>query len=180
MRQLSGKGDLRRELLAARRTMSTDQRRAADAAIVSAVTALATARGSSVAAGYRPMAAEPGGPALLDALSAAVQTIMLPVLLPDRDLDWAGYPDGEPLGVTAIGRADLVLVPAVAVGQDGVRLGRGGGSYDRALTRVGARALVVALLYDGELRNTVPAQPHDRPVDGVIRPSSGLLLIRSR
>ena len=42
-------------------------------------------------------------------------------------------PDGERLGVDAIATADVVLVPGLAVAADGMRLGRGGGSYDRAL-----------------------------------------------
>jgi 5-formyltetrahydrofolate cyclo-ligase len=50
-------------------------------------------------------------------------------------------------------------------------LGRGGGSYDRALARVGPDRLAVALLHEGELLDAVPAEPHDRPVQLVITPS---------
>lgn len=82
-------------------------------------------------------------------------------------------PAGPRLGPAAIGGAQLVIVPAVAVDRRGIRLGRGGGSYDRALARVGAATLVVALLHDGELVDAVPAEPHDRPVDAVVTPSSG-------
>ena len=57
-----------------------------------------------------------------------------------------------------------------------MRLGRGGGSYDRALTRVSGDALIVALLHDGELIDEVPAEEHDRPVHGVITPSGGFTL----
>ena len=88
------------------------------------------------------------------------------MLRPDGDLDWASYegPDSlvparaactsrrkPPRGVDAIARADVVLVPALAVDQAGNRLGRGGGSYDRALARVGPLIPVIALLYDAEL-----------------------------
>jgi 5-formyltetrahydrofolate cyclo-ligase len=56
-----------------------------------------------------------------------------------------------------------------------VRLGRGGGSYDRALLR--ARGLVVALLHDGELSDTpLPAEPHDVGVHAVALPS-GLVTV---
>ncbi|WP_329104654.1 5-formyltetrahydrofolate cyclo-ligase [Micromonospora sp. NBC_01699] len=117
--------------------------------------------------------------------------LLLPVLRADLDLDWARYsgsgsggtlvaagrglrePSGARLGTGAIGTAELVIVPALAVDRRGVRLGRGGGSYDRALARVGPGALIVALLHDGELVDRVPAQPHDRPVHAVITPADG-------
>ena len=106
--------------------------------------------------------------------------VLVPVLRDDLDLDWAIYENrgrtvarrardvdsrtGPRLGVDAVAEADLVVVPALAVGADGTRLGRGGGSYDRALARVPAGRPVVALLYDGELLPDVPAEPHDRRV----------------
>ena len=71
-------------------------------------------------------------------------------------------------------RADVVLLPGVAVDGRGLRLGRGGGSYDRVLARLeaaGARPALLVLLYDGEVVEHVPAEPHDRPVDAVVTPS---------
>ncbi|WP_460460971.1 5-formyltetrahydrofolate cyclo-ligase, partial [Angustibacter peucedani] len=110
------------------------------------------------------------------------------VVLPDLDLDWAadgarhvpgtGVDDDEPagarLGPDAVARAAVVVVPALAVSRDGTRLGQGGGSYDRALARVPAGALVVALLHDGELVDAgeLPAERHDRPVDVVVTPTA--------
>jgi 5-formyltetrahydrofolate cyclo-ligase len=67
----------------------------------------------------------------------------------------------------------VIIVPALAVSRTGMRLGRGGGSYDRALARAG-RAVKVALLHDGELRDDIPAEPHDQRVDAVITPAGGL------
>jgi len=52
-----------------------------------------------------------------------------------------------------------------------MRLGRGGGSYDRALGRVPVGTFVCALVYDGELLDEVPREPHDRPVSAVVTPS---------
>lgn len=52
----------------------------------------------------------------------------------------------------------------------GRRLGRGGGSYDRALARVPVGTFVCTLLYDGELLDRVPAEPHDRTVTAVVTP----------
>jgi 5-formyltetrahydrofolate cyclo-ligase len=121
--------------------------------------------------------------------------VVLPVLRPDGDLDWASYegPDSltagprgllepsEPRrGVTAITSADLVLVPALAADLSGNRLGRGGGSYDRALARVGAAVPTIALLYDGELlaAGQVPAGALDRPVGAAALPGQGITRLR--
>ncbi len=139
-------------------------------------------------AAYVPIGREPGGADLVSTLSAHAR-VLLPVLLPDGDLDWAAYdeslaagprgllePVGARLGVEAVASADLVIVPALAVDRRGMRMGRGGGSYDRALARLTGNngPLVVALLHDGEAVEGVPAEPHDRPVHAVITPGGGL------
>jgi 5-formyltetrahydrofolate cyclo-ligase len=67
-----------------------------------------------------------------------------------------------------------VLVPALAVDRAGNRLGRGGGSFDRALARVGPLIPVIALLYDDELADRLPAEPHDVTVRAVVRPAHGV------
>lgn len=140
-----------------------------------------------------PVGTEPGGAALPDELARAMPPggrLLLPVLLPDADLDWAVHrpsgpppapgprglrePTGDRLGVDAIRDTELIIVPALAVGRTGVRMGRGGGSYDRVLARATA-AWTVALLHDGELLDHVPAEAHDRRVHAVITPSGGLV-----
>ena len=67
-----------------------------------------------------------------------------------------------------------MLVPALAVDHSGLRLGRGGGSYDRALARVGTQVPTVALLYDTELVPNVPAAPYDQRVRMIARPAAGV------
>jgi 5-formyltetrahydrofolate cyclo-ligase len=140
-------------------------------------------------AAYYSTGTEPDTRGLIFALWKRGSYVVLPVLLPDGDLDWASYegPDSlapgprgllqpvEPVrGPGTVARADVVLVPALAVDVTGNRLGRGGGSYDRALARVGGQVPTIALLYDGELLDHVPAESHDRPVRAVVRPSHGL------
>lgn len=137
-------------------------------------------------AAYLSIGTEPATHNLIDSLRSRGVRVLVPVLREDLDLDWAGY-DGldrfaqgwrglwttsDPgLGVDAVTAAHLVIVPALAVDERGSRLGRGGGSYDRALARVAPGRPVIALLYDGELLADVPVQAHDRPVSAAITPS---------
>lgn len=146
--------------------------------------------GAPIVAAYVSIGGEPSTRALLDRLRAAGVRVLLPVLLPDNDLDWALYegterlvragrgllePDGARLGPEAVTQADVVLLPGLAVDRGGLRLGRGGGSYDRVLARLeraGARASLVVLLYDAEVLAEVPAEPHDRHVHAAVTPSA--------
>jgi 5-formyltetrahydrofolate cyclo-ligase len=82
-------------------------------------------------------------------------------------------PVGPKLGPTAIGTAEVVVVPALAVDRGGTRLGRGGGWYDRALRHARPGAVVVAVVFDGEVVDRLPALDHDRPVTAVVTPSGG-------
>ncbi len=104
-------------------------------------------------AGYVPLRTEPGSVELLDDLVDRGVRVITPVLLPDKDLDWEQWPESSARSRSAPKRSravDAVLVPALAVAADGTRLGRGGGSYDRALARVAAGTTIAALLFDGE------------------------------
>ncbi|HLV58356.1 MAG TPA: 5-formyltetrahydrofolate cyclo-ligase [Natronosporangium sp.] len=196
------KAALRSRILAARRTIGPE-RLARDARLVcdtlrSRLPDLlrrAARQADGTVTAYVPVGSEPGGPDLPDVLRAALppgMRLVLPVLGDDLDLDWAVYdrglvptrrglsePTGPRLGVTAVRRAALMIVPALAVDHAGVRLGRGGGSYDRALARVESGAEIVALLHRGELlAEPLPAEPHDRPVTAVITPDRGLVRLR--
>ncbi|MEV6629714.1 5-formyltetrahydrofolate cyclo-ligase [Actinoplanes sp. NPDC051470] len=177
---------LRNRLLTARQSLSEAVRRSADASVQASTITWVRAQQPTVCAAYAPVGGEPGGRDLPDRL-AEVCTVLLPVLLPDGDLDWAEYdgaarrtprgllePGGPRLGPEAIARVPVIVVPALAVSRDGVRMGRGGGSYDRALSRA-RPARTVALLHDGELLDSVPAEPHDQRVGAVITPSGGLI-----
>jgi len=185
---VEAKQQLRRRLLAARRSRGPDELAAARAGVRVAIRAHAEQSGWRCVAGYLPLRTEPGSLDALADLRALGVRVLVPVLLADRDLDWAEWdwaewsgtePDrddhaaatGTPLGVDAIAAADAVLVPALAVAHDGTRLGRGGGSYDRALARVPAGVPRLALLFDGELVAELPREPWDEPVTAVITPS---------
>jgi len=183
------KAALRRRLLADRARLSPDQRAAAARALRDAVLELPQVQMAGTIAAYYSLTSEPDTHGLVYALWKRGGYVLLPLLRPDADLDWASYegpdslrpgprglaePGEPPRGMDAVARADLVLVPALAVDRGGVRLGRGGGSYDRALARVAPGIPTIALLYDGELLDEVPADDHDQRVRLVARPSAGI------
>lgn len=143
---------------------------------------------------YKSFAGEVDTAELVAALSARGVQVLLPVLLPDGDLDWSPFdgrfvsgrlglrePAGARLGTAAITTADVVVVPALAVSPTGQRLGRGGGSYDRALARIAgpwpgapgrARPWTCALVLDHELDALFPVEPHDQPVAAACTPGA--------
>ncbi|MGW1814024.1 5-formyltetrahydrofolate cyclo-ligase [Streptomyces sp. NPDC002125] len=186
---MSRKQSLRRELIAARRLLTQEDVREAASVLASAAVDLPELTGAQTVAAYVSVGREPGTHALLDALRARGVRVLLPVLMADNDLDWAVFegpehlvpagrgllePDGPRLGPRAVLDADAVLLPGLAVDGRGMRLGRGGGSYDRVLARLsaaGAHPALVVLLYDDEVVARVPEEPHDHPVDAVVTPA---------
>ncbi|MFB3816866.1 MAG: 5-formyltetrahydrofolate cyclo-ligase [Candidatus Methylomirabilales bacterium] len=188
---VAAKADLRRTLLAARQARpradwERDGQRLAEQALA------ALPQAARTVTLYVPVGTEPDTRPLLDALRARGIRVILPILLPDNDLDWAIYegweallparwglrePAGRRLGVEAVREADLVLVPALAVDRAGHRLGRGGGSYDRVLARADRRR-AVAVVYDDEVLDEIPSEPHDRRVGAILTPS-GLIHCRA-
>ncbi|MDT0395348.1 MULTISPECIES: 5-formyltetrahydrofolate cyclo-ligase [Streptomyces] len=183
----------RRGILTARNGLTADDIRESAAALARRALALPELAQARTVAAYVSVGGEPGTLALLDTLHARGSRVLLPVLLPDNDLDWGVYegegsltrvrhggkmallePGGPRLGPDAVTEADVVLLPGLAVDTRGMRLGRGGGSYDRVLARLdraGVHPALVVLLYDTEVVERVPEEPHDRPVHAVVTPS---------
>ncbi|NHC45944.1 5-formyltetrahydrofolate cyclo-ligase [Motilibacter aurantiacus] len=188
------KAVLRARLLARRRARPAAQRAAGSEAVSAALLRLPEAGRVACVAAYAAVGSEPSVDAALDALAARGVRVLLPVLQKGLDVEWAERPAagaglvasavrprlrepaGPSLGTAAVAEAGLVVAPALAVGRDGTRLGRGGGSYDRALRRVAPGALVVAVVWADELLDTVPTEPHDASVGAVATPDGVLRL----
>ncbi|WP_045876539.1 5-formyltetrahydrofolate cyclo-ligase [Pseudofrankia sp. DC12] len=134
-------------------------------------------------AAFVSLPGEPSTLPLLGALRARGIRVLLPVVRGDLDLDFREYTgtlvpgalrtrEPPPAGATVdLAAADVVLVPAVAVDPRGHRLGRGAGSYDRALRRVRATATLVAVVDEHAIVEAVPVAAHDRSVAAIVTPT---------
>jgi len=170
---------LRDQLVTARGRLSLTELAERARSVADLLLAAPEVRRAATVAAYVSVGREPGTGVLLEALAAAGKRVILPLLQPDNDLDWAAYrgadalasarrgllePTGPALGADAVATADVVIVPGLAVDATGLRLGRGGGSYDRALGRVPVGTFTCVLLNDDEILDHVPAAAHDRRV----------------
>ncbi len=186
------KSALRTAILAARRAMGVDERRAESEALCASVAALV--RPGDTVCAYVPVGSEPGSTAMLEALVTAGATVLLPVARMDDSgtplpLSWGQYGE-RPLvearlglreprppwsSPEAIGAASVILVPALAVDRAGVRLGRGAGFYDRSLPLAGSGAMLIAVVRDDELVDHLPGEAHDVPMTHALTPGHGVV-----
>jgi 5-formyltetrahydrofolate cyclo-ligase len=178
------KAELRRALRARRAARDEGERERAGEALAGHAAVL----GPGPIAAFVGIRGEPPTLPLLAALCARGVRVLLPILRDDYDLEWAEFdgdaahlvagvrdvphPAGPSLGLEGIAEAALVLAPALGVDVAGGRLGQGGGSYDRALAR--SEAPVLAVVFDDELLDSVPVEPHDQPVGGTLTPAGGV------
>ena len=138
-------------------------------------------------AAYVSRATEPRTGALLEMLSKRGIRVLLPVLGSGLERGWAEFAGTDDLlerapgrppepgtpsrGPEALAEADLVIAPALAVDTKGMRLGQGGGWYDRALSHKREDARVIAVVFPEEVYDAdarpIPTEVHDVPIDAV-------------
>lgn len=190
----AGKAALRKQLLAARRSVADEVRAAEARALTAHVNAVVTP--GSIVCAYVPVGAEPGSIELLDVVLRRAGRVLLPVARTAGDdtplpLRWAEYRPGhlvvarfglleppEPwLPASALADADVMLVPALAVDRHGIRLGRGRGFYDRSLMHRKSQAQLIAVVRDDELVDELPSEPHDVRMTHALTPERGLVAL---
>ena len=134
---------------------------------------LSSSRAKTIAS-YVPLANEPDV-SEFNRLAAQSANLVLPRIMGDS-LEFAlgeqvqgpfgiDQPSGEAIELASI---ELMLVPALAVDEKGNRLGKGKGFYDRVLGSFGG--LSVAVVFDSEVIETVPSEPHDQRVAMIATP----------
>lgn len=77
-------------------------------------------------------------------------------------------PDPARCRKVALSEVDFALVPALSCDREGVRLGYGAGYFDRLLAGAGTRTFRLVALPEALVRDAVPFEPHDVPVDALL------------
>jgi 5-formyltetrahydrofolate cyclo-ligase len=87
-------------------------------------------------------------------------------LSPDRRS--IAQPDGEDFPT---GDIDIFLVPGLAFDGSGVRLGQGGGWYDRVLAMRKGDALCMGIAFEEQIASALPRESHDIFMDYIVTPA---------
>ncbi|NVM97242.1 5-formyltetrahydrofolate cyclo-ligase [Arthrobacter sp. SDTb3-6] len=193
------KSEWRSRLRAARLSMDDAARRlAADRLAAAGAGWAAQLRGGSspgMVCAFISSGSEPGTGPLLETLFAAGHPVFVPVCEPGHGLSWTAWTPGvelarsdlapvmEPVGprlaFSELGAVDGILLPALAVDTAGVRLGQGGGYYDRFLAARAAHAAggeravpTAAVVHVGEVfpAGVLPHDVLDQPVGWLVTP----------
>jgi len=138
---------------------------------------------------------EPDTLAAISALKSKGVRILLPKLGPGLSRMWAEYvdddlvidapgrppaPRGEALPSEAVEDADVIVVPALAVDPSGIRLGQGGGWYDRIL-KLNVTDKVGAVIYPWEhVTDPLPSDEQDVHVSWVLHPDEIIKIDQKR
>jgi 5-formyltetrahydrofolate cyclo-ligase len=179
--QTNTKSALRSRYRAARRTLSEQQRRDAGKLAANLLAEQPRWQQARHIAIYLPADGEMPTSAVESIARAAGKVVYLPVILPDNHLEFAQWnPDqallenryGIPEPPPSVERKnaqqlDCIILPLVAWDRRGVRLGMGGGFYDRSLEGTQG-TLRVGLGYANQEVGCLPADRWDAPLDIVV------------
>lgn len=133
---------------------------------------------AEVIASYHPLPSEPDVSEFNHWVTAMGKTLLLPRIEGDQlvfasgDLTPGSYGISQPNGAPQdLAKAQLVLLPALAVDKSGNRLGKGKGFYDKALAQISGVSKY-AVVFDSEILDSIPTEPHDIWVTGAVTPTA--------
>jgi 5-formyltetrahydrofolate cyclo-ligase len=181
------KREIRRSVLAARDGLGEAERVARSAAIHDRFLALPEVERARTVMLYWSFGSEVATGPLIDRLRDLGTITALPRIRGPQDLEAVVYEPGDPLRETTFGARepaggavadprsiDVVVPPGVAFDRSGRRVGYGGGFYDLFLPMLGQDVPRIALAFDVQLVDELPAGAFDLPVDVVVTESRAL------
>lgn len=117
---------------------------------------------------------------LVDELAGMGKKVLLPAVVSDTDMEARIYRNADDLKIGAFGIAepvgekysdlktiDLAIVPGMSFDNDGNRLGRGKGYYDRFLSAI-PYIYKIGVCFDFQKVDHVPHSTHDIAMDEVL------------
>ena len=176
------KRDLRRRMLACRRALSVEERASRSAAITEKLLSLDAVQKARTVFAYAAMEDEVQTEPLIASLLDRGKRVAIPLVIGKRAMEAALVPSMDAMETGAYGiltvraerreilalqEIDCVIVPGVAFGLDGSRLGMGGGYYDAFLPRA-ERAVRVAAAFQCQISEDIPSLPYDCGVDWIV------------
>lgn len=177
------KAALRKELRAMRRALTPDEVKRASLAVFERFTELPEVQKAQLILSYMPSKNELDCSYINEKLTEQGKKVAYPLcvdngglrlFVPDDEnaFNTGAYGIKEPDPVrsseVAPEQLDLIIVPAVAFTRECMRLGQGGGYYDRLLMKT--NAVTVGVGYDFQLLSNIPLEPHDRALNIVVTP----------
>lgn len=176
---------LRAELRERRHNMTSSEREAATAGLTENLKRVVNDLSARSISCYLSSYNEPDTRPFVNWATAEGIRILFPISREDGLLDWtvgdgdeeftgiSGVPEavGTLLGPIAINDVDLIIVPAAAIDESGLRMGWGRGYFDKTLGSMEKCPPVYAVVFDSEYLQEVPREVHDQPVNGIVTPT---------
>ena len=131
---------------------------------------------AKIISSYYPLPGEPNLISLNDALIKLGKTVLLP-RINNQQMEFVKYEGHksqlvargkfhEPSGNIFIGEINVALIPSIVIDDNGMRLGQGGGFYDRFLVKTAA--FRIGIIHDREfIKKPLPREWFDQSVEAV-------------
>jgi 5-formyltetrahydrofolate cyclo-ligase len=169
-------------MLAWRGGLSEEERRAAALGLVETWRYEQPVEPPAVVAGFWPIAEELDiRPLMIELINQGCQLALPVVVAKKQPLVFRAWRPGDPLEAGAFGtlqptarravvEPEVLIVPLLAVDEEGWRLGYGGGFYDRTLEALRARKRVIAVgvAFNEQIVPEVPHDPNDQRLDWLL------------
>ena len=185
------KKGLRQKMLAMRRALSANETESRSSSLKENILSLPEYKNAKKIMAFLAMKGESNLDGFIRQALLDGKEVYIPVCLPERQMEAGRLIDMEhfekgPLGlrnlpagyeVTSPESLDLVLIPGLAVSQEGIRLGMGAGYYDRYLARVPFEKRVAAL-WDFQVIPDIPSEPFDQKIATIVTHKSVIVTKR--
>lgn len=185
------KKGLRQKMLAMRRALSANETESRSSSLKENILSLPEYKNAKKIMAFLAMKGESNLDGFIRQALLDGKEVYIPVCLPERQMEAGRLIDMEhfekgPLGlrnlpagyeVTSPESLDLVLIPGLAVSQEGIRLGMGAGYYDRYLARVPFEKRV-ATLWDFQVIPDIPSEPFDQKIAKIVTDKSVIVTKR--